>query len=161
MGHRDDRLERLTPDERAEAALRRALALLDEPQLAEPPPDLVARSMRRLPNMTPAGAARVAQRLRAIRLAIRLGLLGLALLVLLLGLAGLAGGQLALLFGDGGAGLSRALLTLQLLAKPLWRAVGSVGVAGLVSAAAALVGGAALWWRLVRQAPVFVMEHAP
>ena len=161
MGHRDNRLDGLTADERAEAALRRALALLGEPQLAEPPPDLVARSLRRLPNITPAEAARVIQRLAAIRLALRLGLLALALLILLLGLAGLAGGQLALLFGDGGAGLSRALLTLQLLAKPIWRAVGSVGVAGMVSAAAALVGGAALWWRLVRRTPVFVMEHAP
>ncbi len=161
MGHRDDRLERLAADERAEAALRRALALLDEPQLAEPPPDLVARSMRRLPNMTPAESARVAQRLAAIRLAMRLGLLALALLILLLGLAGLAGSQLALLFGDGGAGLSRALLTLQLLAKPVWRAVGSLGAAGLVSASTALVGGAALWWWLVRRAPVFATEHAP
>lgn len=158
MGRRDDRL---TDDERAEAALRRALALLDEPALAAPPPDLVTRCARRLPAGTPAQAARAAMRAAWLRRAGRAALVGALLLVALLGSLSLTGTHLALLFGDGGAGLSRALLTLQLLAKPLWRAVGGAGVAQVVAALAAITGGAALWWRLVRRDLIYAMEHAP
>src|SRR5215831_16611387 len=123
MGSRDDNL---LDDGRADALMRRLLARTGEPSEAVPPPDIVARTMRRLPAGPPARAARR----RAIQLAFGVILLGAVALVALVGLANMLGGgpDLALLFGDGGGGLSRVLLTLHLLAKPMVRAVGLVGM---------------------------------
>ncbi|MFN8505171.1 hypothetical protein [Kouleothrix sp.] len=157
MGYRDDRI-----DERAEQALRRALARLDEPQFAAPPPDLVSRSARRLPSQPPAVAARQAAWAAWLRLAWRATLLALALLVVALGAAALFGGDwLALRFGDGSAGLSRTLLALQLLSKPLWRAFGLAGAPQLLALAVLFAGVAALWWWLARPAPQYAMERGP
>ena len=159
MGYRDDSM---SAEERAEAALRRALAQLGEPAAAEPPPALVSRTARRLPALPPAQAARAARAAALLRLLARAGITLLVALVALAGALSIVGGEwLARLFGDGSAGLSRTLLTLQLLAKPLWRSVGAVSPAQLAVGVALAAGGAALWWWLARLAPRFALERGP
>jgi hypothetical protein len=159
MGYRDDSL---SAEERAEAALRRALAQLGEPATLEPPPALVSRTARRLPALSPAQAARAAQAAALMRLLTRAGAALVVALVVLAGALSMLGGEwLARLFGDGSTGLSRTLLTVQLLAKPLWRTVGAVSPAQLAVGVALVAGGAALWWWLARLAPRFALERGP
>jgi hypothetical protein len=148
MGSRDDRF---LDDDRADALMRRVLARMGEPAQAAPPPDLVTSTARRLPAEPPALAARLASRRRAARLALSGLAQGLVALVALIGLAGTLGGdpRLALLFGDGAGGLSRALLTLHLLAKPIVRAMGMASAPLLLAGALALIGGGWLWRRLL------------
>src|SRR5436309_1056944 len=88
-------------------------------------PPMRCRTARRLPAAPPAVAAGQIARRAALRFAARLAIAGVVALIALLGVAGVlgAGGRLARLFGDGGSGLSRGLLTIQLLAKPLWHSV--------------------------------------
>lgn len=158
MGRRDDFLD----DERADAAIRRVLARLDEPAHREPPPDLVTRTARRLPSASPALATRQAARRAALRLGLRAALFGLVALVVALGLWGALGGeQLAMLFGDGSGGLSGAILTLQLLSKPLLRTIGAAGGPLLIGGTALLAASAWLWWVLLRRTPVQYLERAP
>jgi hypothetical protein len=118
--------------------------------------------MRRLPPGTPAVAARDATRRAALRLALRLALAGALLLVALVGVWSALGGgpSLALWFGDGAAGLSRALLTVELLAKPLLRTVGTGGALGLLAGLVGLASASWLWWRLLRRTPVSYAERA-
>ena len=159
MGYRDDRL---SDEERAEAALRRALARLEEPQALDPPPALVSRTNRRLPAMTPARAAQTARTAALVQVFVRVGVVTLALLVLVAGvLSVFAGDWLARLFGDGSNGFSRTLLTLQLLAKPLWHTIGVVGTLQTVAMVALTAVGVVVWWWLVRQRPGYAMERAP
>jgi hypothetical protein len=154
MGSRDDHF---LDDERADALMRRVLARVGEPTLAAPPPSLVTTTARRLPAEAPALAARLAARRRALRLALSAMALGLVALVALIGLAGTLGGdpRLALLFGDGSGGLSRALLTLHLLAKPIVRAVGAVGAPLLLAGTLGVIAGGWLWRRLLLPAPTY------
>lgn len=158
MGHRDDLLD----GERADAAIRRVLARLDEPAALAPPPDLVTRTARRLPGVPPAAAARSAARRAALRAGLRLAVMGVLILVAGLGIWGAVGGQpLALLLGDGTGGLSRALLTLQLLSKPLLHTVGGLGGPLLAAGALALAGAGWLWSMLLRRTLVQYSEQAP
>ena len=150
MGRRDNNF---VNDDRADAALRRLLARIGEPTQVEPPPDLVTRTARRLPAEPPALAARRMARRRALRLGLWAAACAALALIALLGVWGTLGGgpQIALLFGDGGSGLSRALLILQLLAKPLVRTIGAAGAPLLLAGAAAVAGAGWLWWRLIRR----------
>jgi hypothetical protein len=154
MGSRDDHL---LDDDRADALMRRVLARVGEPALAAPPPDLVTSTARRLPAEPPALAARAAARRRTALLALSALAFGLVALVALIGLAGTLGGdpRLALLFGDGASGLSRALLTLHLLAKPIVRAVGAAGAPLALAGVLALIGGGWLWCRLMLLVPAY------
>lgn len=157
MGYRDDNLG---ADERAEAALRRALAQLGEPQALEPPPALVAHTGRRLPALTPAQAARAARTAALARACVVTLLVALALLLVVGGLAALAGSDwMVRWFGDGRTGISRTLLTLQLLAKPLWRPLGAVGLGVALVGTTLLAGGGAAWWWMVRQSPRLALER--
>jgi len=160
MGYRDDDF---LSDERADARFREALGRLQALDPAAPPPDLVTRTARRLPAVPPEIAARQIARRAALGLVARVVLAGLVALVALLGLAGVfgAGERLARLFGDGGSGISRALLTIQLLAKPLWHSVGSGGTALLVAGVVGLAGAAWLWWWALRRTPIYYTENAP
>jgi hypothetical protein len=157
MGSRNDNF---IDDERDDAALRRLLARLDQPAAVPPPPDLVTRTLRLLPSGSPAIAARNAARRTAIRLVSLVALAGALALVGLLGIWSAVGGgpSLALLFGDGASGLSRILLTLELLAKPLLRTVAASGF-GLLAGLVALAGAGWLWWRLLQRTPVYYQEH--
>ena len=148
MGSRDDHF---LDDDRADALMRRLLARTGEPTLAAPPPDLVTSTVRRLPAEPPTLAARLATRRRIARLTLGVLAFGLVALVALIGLAGTLGGdpRLALLFGDGASGLSRALLTLHLLAKPIVRALTTAGAPLALAGALALLGGGWLWRRLM------------
>ena len=159
MGPRDDDFVNDAP---AEAALRRALARFDEPRLAEPPPDLVTRTARRLPAAAPAVAAQHAARAALLRRIALLVVAALVALVALLGIVGALGGgdQLPRLFGDGGSGISRVLLMLQLLSKPLLRTLGAAGVALALAGVTALIAGWLAWW-LMRRTPVQYSEQAP
>ena len=158
MGRRDNNF---LDDERADAALRRLLARLGQPAQVDPPPDLVTRIARQLPTEPPALAARRMAQRAALRMAVRTVVGAVLVLVALLSVWSTLGGgpQIALLFGDGGSGFSRVLLTLQLLAKPLLRTVGAVGLPSLLAGAAALAGAAWLWWQLVRRTPVYYAEN--
>jgi hypothetical protein len=160
MGHRDDDF---LNDERADAALRRVLARLGEPVQVAPPPDLVTGTARLLPSEPPALAARSAQRKAALRLVLRVSLFSILALVLLLGLSIALGAepQIAMLFGDGGSGISRALLTLQLLAKPLLRTVLLVGAPFLLAGIVVVASAGWLWWWLLRRTPVYSYAESP
>ena len=160
MGHRDDDF---LNDERADAALRRVLARLGEPVQVAPPPDLVTGTARLLPSEPPALAARSAQRKAALRLVLRVSLFSILALVLLLGLSIALGAEprIAMLFGDGGSGISRALLTLQLLAKPLLRTVLLVGAPFLLAGIVAVASAGWLWWWLLRRTPVYSYAENP
>jgi hypothetical protein len=154
MGSRDGNF---LSDERADALMRGLLARSGEPAQAPPPPDLVTRTAQLLPPAPPALAARLAARRRVIRMLLSSTLIGAIALVALVSLAGMAGGdpRLAMLFGDGGSGLSRALLTLHLLAKPIVRAVGAVGAPLLLGGALALAAGVWLWRWMILPEPVY------
>jgi hypothetical protein len=158
MGSRDDHF---LDDERTDALMRRVLARVGEPALAAPPPDLVTSTARRLPAEPPAHAARLATRRRAIRLTFGALVVGVVALVALVGLVGTLGGEprLALLFGDGTSGLSRALLTLHLLAKPIVRVIGATSVPLLLASMFALIGGGWLWRRLLLPAPAYAYSE--
>jgi len=160
MGIRDDSF---IDDERADALMRRLLAGPTNARPDAPPHDLVTRTARRLPPEPPALAARLAARRRSLRLLLGAALLGAVALVALAGLAGMLAGQpqLALLFGDGGSGLSRVLLTLHLLAKPLVHSVGAVGAPLLVVGALLLAAGGWLWRRLLPQPAYAYAEKRP
>ena len=148
MGSRNDRF---IDDERADALMARLLAHGDEPALAVPPPDLVARTARRLPVEPPAVAARLQARRRLLRAGLAVLLLGVFVLAALIGLGSMLAGEprLALLFGDGTSGISRFVLTLYLLAKPLVHTVGAVGLPLLAALALALALFGWLWRRLL------------
>jgi hypothetical protein len=154
MGSRDDHF---IDDERADVLMRRLLARAGEVAPAPSPPDLVTRTTRRLPTGPPALVAMRAARRRMLRIAIGTAVLGAVVLVALVGLAGIVSGnpRLALIFGDGTGGLSRTLLMLHLLAKPIVRVIGAAGAPLLLASTCALLAGGWLWWRLL-PAPAYV-----
>lgn len=160
MGRADDRF---LDDERADDALRRRLAQAGEPAFAPPPPDLISRAARRLPAAPPALAARASRRRRAARVVLLSVAGALAALAALASVAdALVGrGQVALLFGDGASGLSRALLALHLLVKPALWSIGGLG-APLLAAAVVTAAVAGWLWLLLARAPgAAQMEQAP
>jgi hypothetical protein len=159
MGNRDNNV---IDDQRDDQALRRLLERSGQPADLPPPPDLVTRTFRRLPQEPPAGAARAAARRAGQQLALRLALAGALALIGLIGIWSALGGgpSLALLFGDGVSGLSRALLTLELLAKPLLRTAGTGGGLWALAGLLALCGAGGLWWRLLQRTPVVYAERA-
>ena len=159
MGSRDNHL---IDDQRHDELLLRLLERSGQPTAVAPPPDLVTRTLRRLPQEPPAVAARAAARRARRRLALR-ALPALALVVIgLLGIGSVLGSgpSLALLFGNGVSGPSRALLTVELLAKPLLRTAGAAGSLWMLGGLLALVGVGWLWWRLLRRTPVVYAERA-
>lgn len=159
MGSRDNNI---IDDRHDEELLRRLLERSGQPAAVPPPPDLVTRTLRRLPPEPPAVAARAAARRAIGRLAIWLALAGTLGVLGLLGIwSALGGGPApALMVGDGVSGLSRALLTLELLAKPLLRTAGMGGGLLIAAALLALAGAIWLWWRLLRRTPVVYAERA-
>ncbi len=149
MGRRNDNF---LDDEQAAALFQRLTEQDGHSKLLEPPPDIVSRTLRSLPRVTPHVAARREMRQRMWRRAAGVSAAFLVTLVVVLGvLAATNGSQLALLFGDGRSGISGILLGLALALKPLWNVVRSlnpaVGVVGLVL----MVALGWLWWRLFRQ----------
>jgi hypothetical protein len=157
MGSRDNHF---IDDERADALMRRLLARVEQP-IPPQPPDLVTRTVRRLPAMPPALAAANAARSRRRRIAIGAAVLGAFVLIALIGLAGVIDGspRLALIFGDGGQGLSRALLMLHLLVKPIVRVVAAAGAPLMLASVFALLAGGWLWWRLL-PAPAYAYAES-
>jgi hypothetical protein len=144
MGRRDE--PELTPrdDELAadEAAVRRLLAPFGEPTQAEPPPGLAARVAVRVRQAAPAPAVRWQRPARWAAAA-------LAALLLALGVWGVRVNS-----------LGQLLLVFTLAAKPL---VNLFAQAGLLAALAALaiLAGAWLWWRLVRDTPLAAALERP
>jgi hypothetical protein len=149
-------------DQRYDELLLRLLERSGQPAAVPPPPDLVTRTLRRLPPVLPVVAGQAAARRAGRRLALRVTLALALALVGLLGIWSVLGGgpALALLFGDGVSGLSRALLTVELLAKPLLRTAGAGGGLWMLAALLALAGVGWLWWRLLRRTPVVYAERA-
>lgn len=157
MADRDRRFI-ASDDEQADMWLRQRLGALQ----AVPPPDLVTRTARRLPNMPPTVAARVAARQRALR---RMLAVTASLAVAFVALAGLldmldAGPSLAGWFGDGRSGFSRAVLVVQLLLKPLLGTLLEVGLVPLVVSALVALGGGWLWWRLAQPSTAAIEVEA-
>jgi hypothetical protein len=132
--------------------MRRVLASAAAPP---PPADVPERVVRRLPALTPAEAAAAARRRQAARAALLGVALGAMLLVAAGGIYGLAGGgpRLALLFGDGSNGLSRILLSVGLVEKPLLRALGGSAAVALAFLAVVSVAGGLLCAWLLRRTP--------
>jgi hypothetical protein len=159
MGSRDNHM---IDDQPHEDLLRRLLERSGQPAAAPPPVDLVTRTLRRLPQELPAVAGQAAARRAGRRLALRVTLAVALALIGLLGIWSVLGGgpSLALMFGDGVSGLSRALLTVELLAKPLLRTAGARGGLWMLAGLLALAGVGWLWWRLLRRTPVVYAERA-
>jgi hypothetical protein len=159
MGSRDNHV---IDDQRHDELLLRLLERSGQPAAASPPPDLVTRTLRRLPQELPAVAGQAAARRAGRRLALRVTLAVALALIGLLGIWSVLGGgpSLALMFGNGVSGLSRALLTVELLAKPLLRTAGAGGGLWMLAGLLALAGVGWLWWRLLRRTPVVYAEHA-
>lgn len=153
MGRRDDNF---IDDDQVDHAVRRMLERRSDPIQLAPPPDLVTRTLRRLPPVPPAAAAQAERWQRVQRRALG-GLAGfMALMVAALSVWNVAGNgpELALVFGDGSGGISKLLLTLHLAVKPLWNTLAAAGMLAFALAGVAVVGGGWLWWWLIRRAPL-------
>ncbi|HEU5099997.1 MAG TPA: hypothetical protein VFU22_13305 [Roseiflexaceae bacterium] len=159
MGNRDNNL---IDDRHEDEILRRLLERSGQPLAVQPPPDLVTRTLRQLPQAPPAVAARAVGRRAVGRAVVRWALAGALALTGLLGIWSVfgAGPSFALMFGDGVSGLSRVLLTLELLAKPLLRTTAAGGGLMMLAGLLALAGAGALWWRMLRRTPVVYAERA-
>jgi len=124
--------------------------------LPEPPPDLVVRTMRRLPPHPPALAVRRAARQRLRRRVLLAGIAVLVLGVTIPGVWHLLGGPAPeLLFGNGSSGLSYLLLLLDLLARPVLHTISMVSPTVLGASILILAGSVYGWWQLVRRTPVY------
>ncbi|WP_298820898.1 hypothetical protein [Chloroflexus sp.] len=136
----------LTDDELAtiEAETRALLARWGEPQLVAPPADLSARIARQLLT-TP---SRRHRKWRHLWLAVPLGLLALGIWGL-----GFDSNGPATLFGDPTTGFGRYVLTLILIAKPLWHLL-LAGAWWWAAGFVALIVIWWLWWRLISDAPL-------
>ncbi|HJZ46259.1 MAG TPA: hypothetical protein VKE41_03805 [Roseiflexaceae bacterium] len=158
MGSRDNNM---IDDRRDEEVLRRLLERSGQPAAVPPPPDLVTRTLRRLPPEPPAAAARAAARRALRRLVLWVALASALGSIGLLGIWSVIGGgpSLALMVGDGVSGLSRALLTLELLAKPLLRTAGMGGGLLIAAGLLALAGAGWVWRLLLRRTPVVYAER--
>lgn len=146
MGNRASRLAETDYDDEERAFLR-LLAAYGEPAPVEPPPDLVTRIGRRLSGDV---AAQLARRRRAVQV-LQWASFGAMVVLLALGAWVVAtGGPAAPLVGNGTSGVGRALLTVQLLLKPL------IGTFGALLIPLTAVGGVAAFgsaW-LIRRRPV-------
>jgi hypothetical protein len=148
-------------DQRHDELLLRLLERSGQPAAIAPPPDLVTSTLRRLPQEPPAVIGKAATRQARRRVALRMMLAGVLVLIGLLGIWSVLGGgpSLALMFGNGVGGLSRVLLTVELLAKPLLRTAGTDSGLWMLAGLLALAGIAWLWWRLLRRTPVVYLER--
>ena len=158
MGSRDNYV---IDDQRHDQLLLRLLERSGQPSAAPPPADLVTRTLRRLPQELPAIAGQIAARRAGRRLALRATLALALALIGVLGIWSVLGGgpSLALMFGNGVSGLSRELLTVELLAKPLLRTAEAGGGLWMLAGLLALAGASWLWWRLLRRTPVIYAER--
>ena len=158
MGSRDNHL---IDDQRRDELLLRLLERSGQPTDATPPADLVTRTLRRLPQELPAIAGQAAARRARLRLALRAVVASVLALIGTLGIWSVLGGgpSLALMFGDGVSGLSRALLAVELLAKPLLHIAGAGGGLWMLAGMLALAGAIWLWWRLLQRTPVIYAER--
>ena len=158
MGSRDNHV---IDDQRHDELLLRLLERSGQPSAVPPPADLVTRTLRRLPQELPAIAGQAAARRTRRRSALRVTLALALALIGLLGIGSVLGGgpSLALKFGDGVSGISRVLLTVELLAKPLLRTAGVAGGLWMLAGLLALAGIGWLWWRLLRRTPVVYAER--
>jgi hypothetical protein len=156
MGSRDNHI---LDDQRHDELLLRLLERSGQPAPVPPPPDLVTKTLRLLPPELPAVAGHAAARRALRRRTLRVALVAALALIGGLGIWSAVGGgpSLALLFGNGVSGISRALLTVELLAKPLLHIVG--GGLWMLAGLLALVGVGWLWLRLLQRTPVVYAER--
>jgi hypothetical protein len=129
----------------AEGRFRQLLASYGEPAAVEPPPDLVTRIGRVLTTVTPGDLARRARTRRAVQWVVlalfaALAVLGAVIVV--------TGGPASPLVGSGGSGLGRAILTVQLVLKPL---VGTLSSVFFPMALTGLASAFAVVWLLQRR----------
>lgn len=129
--------------EAGEAELRMLLGRWGEPQMVSPPADLSARIVRRLSNPPP-------KRWRWYRL-----WPVVPFLLVLLGMWGLLidSDAPAALFGDPETGVGRLVLTLILIAKPLWY-LWLAAAWWLLPGLLLLLSVGWMWWRLIADAPL-------
>lgn len=152
MASRDNRV---VNEEGADALMRQLLGEALMP--ISPPPDLLTRSVRRLPKTAPRIAALQQAKRARIRTLISLFIACGFVLVALIGMVGVFSGNpsLAFLFGDGSQGISQVLLGLHLLAKPMIRILTLLGWPVMLACMATMLAGGWLWWRLL-PAPLYV-----
>jgi hypothetical protein len=158
MGSRDNHI---LDDQRHDELLLRLLERSGQPAAVPPPPDLVTKTLRLLPQELPAVAGQAAARRALRRRALRVALVATLVLIGVRGIWSVLGGgpSLALLFGNGVGGISRALLTVELVAKPLLRTAGAGGGVWMFAGLLALVGVGWLWLRLLQRTPVVYAER--
>ena len=158
MGSRDNHT---IDDQRHEELLLRLLERSSQPAAVAPPSDLVTRTLRRLPQEPPAVARQSSARRAGIRLAVRVTLVLMLAFIGIVGIWNVLGGgpSLAMLFGNGVSGLSRVLLTVALMAKPLLRIAGAGGGLWMLAGMLALAGMGWVWWRLLQRTPVVYVER--
>lgn len=133
-----------------ERDLRAMLASLGEPDHPLPPADLVTRTMRRLPHEPPRVVARNQRRMRLFQAS---SIILLLLLATIGAMATLNGGPALAVLGDGRVGPSRALLSLQLLLKPM-----VVVVSGLIMPMIIIGGTSALLLLALVRRPIGAVD---
>jgi hypothetical protein len=140
--------------ERADVAMQRVLREFNQPTMPEPPPDLVSRTLKRLPNMPPAQAARMLRRKQRVRTLVRVVLFLCSIFIAVVGCVALLGGtQWALLFGNGESGVSRIWLMSALALKPLTHTIGLSQPSIVAVALVFITISMACWWWLIRSTP--------
>lgn len=159
MGSREDRF---INDEPGEDVFRRMLEQHGALEPLEPPPDIVTRMMRQLPQQPPAAVA-YAARQRDARRRLVLGVVGsLVGLALMLGLWNmLAGGQPLVAFaGTGSSAIGRLVLMISLLLKPIYTVLAARAPLFSLSIIAVVALGGWMWWWLIQRTPVMVPVEA-
>lgn len=150
MGSRDDNI---IDDTHADQALRRLIQHAPEQQALALPPDLVGRTLERLPTLPPSDVAQRTAARRQQRTLLWSVVLLLFGLVAAINIWNTIEGRphATLMFGTGASDSSALLLGVQLAVKPLWNSMRALHPALLAAALLlACVGGIGLW-RLLRQ----------
>jgi hypothetical protein len=139
----------------ADDTLRRILAHYAQPAPVPPPPELAARVLTSLPDVSPGEATRVEQHRHHRSRVAKIAAVFLMIALCLVGVQGIFVDStgMARLFGDTATGLGSLMLTLILIAKPLVHSVLAPGFLPLLVAGAALVGVGIVWWHLVEPGP--------
>lgn len=148
-------------DEQADESLYQALEQAGYLHPKTPPSDLVTRTLRQLPQITPAAAQRTAQKQRLWRFVTVGAAVTLVLCIVFVGLWNTFGmhSPVVVTLGDGSSGISRLLLTLHLMSKPLVRSFGSLVPSLLFIGTFIAVGSAWLWWIVIQRTPVYAISE--
>lgn len=148
-------------DEQANDSLYQALDQAGYLHPKTPPSDLVTRTLRHLPQVAPATAQRTSKRRHTWRVVTTGAAIAVVLFVVFAGMWNTFGvhSPVVFTFGEGDSGISRLLLTLHLMSKPLVRSLGSLAPSLLFIGTFIAIGSAWLWWFLIQRTPVYAIAE--